>query len=88
MLDYLDGLAHISAFPSSAMSLEEPSRSQFARVPLRVRCGVGSEVCNRVASQLERKEASVILSPVSLTQLANPACASGSCHLPVNERPG
>ena len=78
----------ISAFPTSATRLEELSRSQFARVPLRVRCGGCSEVCDTETSQLEREEAPVILSPVSLTQLGNPACASGSCHLPVNERPG
>lgn len=88
MLDFLDGLANISAFPTSAMSLEEQSGSQFAGAPLRVRCSVGSEACSRVMSQLEREEAAVILSPVALTQLANPVCASGSSHPPVNERPG
>lgn len=88
MLDFLNGLADISAFPTSAMSLEEPSGSQFAGAPLRVRCGVCSEAGSRVTSQLEREEAAVILSPVLLTQLANPACASGSRHPPVNERPG
>lgn len=62
MLDFLDGVANISAFPTSAMSLEEPSGSQFAR-RLRVRCSVCSEACSRVMSQLEREEAAVILQP-------------------------
>lgn len=78
----------ISAFPSSAMSLEELSSSQFARAPLRVRRGGGSEACDTVTSPLEREDAPVILGPASLTQLGNPACACGSRHLPVNEGPG
>lgn len=67
MPDLLDGLAHLSALPTSARSSEEPNSSQFARVPLHVRCGVCSEACSPVMSQLEREEAAIILSPGSLT---------------------
>lgn len=59
-------------FRPSALSSEEPSSSQFAGVPLRVRRGV----CSEVMSQLEREDAAVILSPGFAHTVGEPCVCS------------